>query len=191
MGSQSPRRKALFEYLGVPFQVKSSEAEEPDWIDESAQDYTLKLARLKFQALQKELSPSDLVVTSDTTVSVDEEILNKPDDRDHAREMILKLSGKSHYVCTSYVIGNANKELFHQSVVSEVLCRTITEEELKNYLGQNEYQDKAGAYGIQGAALTFIQSIKGSYSNIVGFPIDSLIDQFQSVYGAKWRNHFV
>lgn len=190
LGSQSPRRKSLFEYLGIPFQVQISNAKEPDWAGEDAQDYTLELARLKGKSIQSSLKDSDILITSDTTVLVGKEVLNKPADRNHAKKMVGKLSNKKHYVLTSYVVLNKKEELFHETVKSEVQCRHITAQDLECYLNFNEYQDKAGAYGIQGAALSFIQKINGSYSNIVGFPIDHLIEYFQSTYGEDWRNNF-
>ncbi len=167
-----------------------SNAKEPEWIDESGEDYTLKLARIKFQAISNHLKENDILVTSDTTVIVDDEIINKPTNKDHAYKMIEKLSDKDHQVCTSYVVVNKKQEVFNQSVISTVRCHSLSPEEINNYLNQNEYQDKAGAYGIQGAAQTFIEKIDGSYSNIVGFPIDHLVEYFRKTYGNQWRERF-
>ncbi len=191
LASQSPRRKEILNYLGIPFLIK------PAGIKEISQkkghhEIVLDIARKKgLAALAKEVSNEDfkrsyfpVIVASDTIVCLEQKIMGKPEDINEARVMLRELAGRSHKVLTGIYIG------FHELTsgkYKEVCfsCETIVEfdsfsdDTLEQYLATNDSLDKAGAYGVQGPGQTLIKGLKGSYSNVVGFPIANFIPKFK------------
>lgn len=122
-------------------------------------------------------------------------ILGKPSDTNHARQMLQDLSGKTHQVLTGVCLQMAGKvEVFYRQ--SDVTFRNISQDLLELYLATEESLDKAGAYGIQGAALGFIENVQGSYSNVVGLPVDDVIIAIKKFLGhtkddsGEWRKCF-
>lgn len=195
LASQSPRRQELLKTLYVPFEIQPADLEEVS----SQTDPRLLVEDLAFQkarAVAKDLSLNDVVLGSDTIVVLDNKVLGKPTSREHAREMLRSLSGRAHEVYTgvSIVAGSKNKNF---SVETKVFFREISPELMELYLDTKESMDKAGAYGIQSYALSFIERIEGSYSNVVGLPVDHLLVELQNFMqeysGEKrvWRNYFV
>jgi septum formation protein len=173
LASQSPRRREILADLGIPFEtIRSPYQENPaDCADLSPADTASKLAALKaFHAAQN--SPEGIVIGADTIVVLDNHILGKPKDREDARAMLEKLSGKPHKVITgiSLVDGRGLRTLCH-SEVTKVHFRALSEREIRLYAGTSEPYDKAGAYAIQGFASIFIERIEGCYYNVVGFPV--------------------
>jgi septum formation protein len=200
LASRSPRRKELLSYLNIPFNIITLNI--PEISQETRPDLVVKdLAKQKALAvahhLQKgALSPEwgkmffPVIVGSDTIVALDNEILGIPRDEAHAYEMLRKLSGKSHQVHTGVYIyaldihSNPNSPIILESNFScstEVCFAPIPEDLLKNYIDSKDPFDKAGAYGIQGQALSFISDIKGSYSNVVGFPLHEFFNHFKQL----------
>jgi septum formation protein len=139
-----------------------------------------------------------LIVASDTVVELKGRIFGKPRDKDDAREMLLTLGGKTHNVVTAVFLkaifdGEVKEKVF--SVKTQVKFHEIREDILDPYIESKESLDKAGAYGIQGKGLTFVESLKGSYSNVVGFPLVEFLDELKVFLGRKksdvdWRNSF-
>jgi septum formation protein len=199
LASQSPRRKELLNWLGVPFLIRPADIDESVLKAEEhrPEEFVRRLALAKAQACLK-LSPTKpipFVIASDTTVSLKDKILNKPSNRDEAREMLQTLSGQVHRVFTAI----AFKTLERQEVFShctEVEFSVIEPDVLDPYLDSGDSLDKAGAYGIQGMGLTFVKSVRGSYSNVVGFPLVECLEnlrQFMVQEGYerhKWREAF-
>ncbi|MBI2520515.1 MAG: septum formation protein Maf [Bdellovibrio sp.] len=178
LASQSPRRKELLSYLGINFEVIVSNINEDRAISAPIQDVQ-DLAKEKGEAVLNILRVSKkfenpLVIAADTIVVLGKKVYGKPTSRQDAGRMLLELSNRSHIVYTAVSI-----QSFDESIVfcqqSEVEFGAITPDLLEMYLDTGESMDKAGAYGIQGAGLVFIKAVRGSYSNVVGFPLDCFI----------------
>ncbi len=170
LGSKSPRRKELLQQLGLTFTVRTKEVDEV-WPQETPVGQIAEyLSTLKANAFEGELIANEIVLCADTTVVVEGEVLNKPENFEHAQNMLQKLSGKTHQVISGICVKSHEKHL-SQSCVTEVNMRDISREEIDYYINTFKPYDKAGSYGIQewiGAVA--ITSIKGSYNNVVGLP---------------------
>ena len=178
LASQSPRRKELLSHLGIKFEVIVSDINEDREAPNPIQ-YVQDLANEKGAAIlsllrQTKRFENPLVVAADTTVVLGKKIFGKPASREEAGQMLQELSNRSHIVFTAVSI-----QSFETSHVfcdqTEVEFGPITPDLLEIYLATGESLDKAGAYGIQGAGLMFIKAVRGSYSNVVGFPLDRFI----------------
>ncbi len=183
LASQSPRRKELLSHLGFDFDIiVSNIAEHSDLKD--VNDFVIDIATQKAMAVKNSDNQKKVYIGADTIVVYGNEILGKPTDTQQARETLLKLSGDEHEVYTGVcLIDNRGEKLnlcsFSQK--STVIFNTIDTYLLDLYLSSGESMDKAGAYGIQGQALSFIASINGSYSNVVGLPIDLVYDELKKM----------
>ena len=170
LGSKSPRRKELLQQLGLTFTVRTKEVDEV-WPQETPVGQIAEyLSTLKAKAFEGELTANEIVLCADTTVVVEGEVLNKPENFEHAQNMLQKLSGKTHQVISGICMKSHEKHV-SQSCVTEVNMRDISREEIDYYINTFKPYDKAGSYGIQewiGAVA--ITSIKGSYNNVVGLP---------------------
>ena len=195
LGSQSPRRKELLSWLKIPFTIRTADLDEvSNQTDPSqiAQD----LASQKAQAVKTKCSDIEnpFIVASDTIVVLDGKIYNKPKDRNEARQILSELSDRTHFVMTgvSFLFkdedGKWREHLFFDC--TEVTFNEITHELMEAYLDTGDSLDKAGAYGIQGPSLTFISKVNGSYSNVVGFPLDKVVGELGIVLGDGWRSKF-
>ena len=190
LASNSPRRKELLSGLGVNFSVKTL----PD-VDESFPD-TLKgeeiplfIARKKADAYKvlfssvnsNEVEEPLLVITADTIVWIEDEVLGKPANATEARAMLSKLSGKKHQVITGVCLTTASWQKSF-AAVSEVQFSSITEEEVDYYIQNYCPYDKAGAYGVQEwIGFIGVESIQGSYFNVMGLPIQRLYRELKTI----------
>jgi len=189
LASQSPRRKELLGYLGVQFSIQPSSLEEKTSKTLPA-DVVKDLALLKARDIyQQNLSSNLFVIGSDTIVVLDNKILGKPKDREDAYTTLEYLSGKTHEVLSavSYVFDDQELTFYESTLVS---FRELSSIDIKTYLDFNEYADKAGSYGIQGAAQSYIEKVDGNYSNVVGFPLERMITEFEKLFGPNWRERF-
>ncbi|PJG85053.1 Maf family protein [Conservatibacter flavescens] len=174
LASQSPRRWELLKNLGLTLLPLASEVDESVLPNERASDYCLRIARLKSQAAQAVKQEQQLtdypILTADTTVSIDEQILGKPKDAQQAFAMLKQLSGRTHQVFTAVCVSFAGQ---HLDVVqtSEVTFKCLSHEEILAYIATKEPMDKAGAYGIQQLGGVFIEHLSGSFSGVMGLPI--------------------
>jgi septum formation protein len=194
LGSQSPRRKELLQWTFIPFKIVTSDIEEvSDKTDvaELVQDLAYQKAKHVYDKVISEYH-NPVVLGADTIVVLGDEVLGKPKDREEAQNTLLKLMGKSHDVLTGVC-------LFHQGGVETFYDKTkvyfdeISDELLELYLDTGESMDKAGSYGIQGAALGFIGRLEGSYSNVVGLPVNLVLKKIKSVLELNeknWRSQF-
>jgi septum formation protein len=172
LASGSPRRKELLAGVGLEFEVLPSDVEELALDGETPQDQVCRLA-LEKAADVAEKRPGAWILGADTIVVIDGLILGKPRDVAEAREMLARLSGRTHEVYTGYVIINS---LFPEAqrlrfVNSKVNIRSLTEREIDDYISTGEPMDKAGSYAIQGIGAAVVQSVSGSYTNVVGLPL--------------------
>ena len=183
LASTSPRRQELLGLLGLPFEVIGSLYDEsvisPDGM--APADYVTQLAQGKASEVAGRLDADALVIGADTTVVLDGQFLNKPTGPDDAASMLRRLSGRTHEVYTGLCVIHG-QTLLTNYTVTEVTFAALTDETIAAYVATGEPLDKAGAYGIQGKALSFIPSINGDYFNVVGLPL-YLLGQMLTQFG--------
>jgi septum formation protein len=176
LASASPRRRELLTQAGYSFEVRPAHIPEDPREGENPIAYVTRLAREKAEVVFGELrtngSTDDALVVlgADTTVTLDNHILGKPEDAADATRMLRMLSGRSHHVITGVaVVTSVGVEVAAE--VTAVRFLTMTDEEIAAYVSSGEPMDKAGAYGIQGLAARWIPRVEGCYFNVVGLPI--------------------
>lgn len=181
LASASPRRRDLLTQAGYRHEVIVSNIEEKRRSGERPEDYVQRNAKEKALAVchtQPLVAANSLVLAADTiVVAFDNEVLEKPSDANEARRMLGKLSAKTHRVMTGYALcnGTTGEVIECKTVQTQVLFRQLFPDEIDRYIASGEPFDKAGSYGIQGQALTFVESIEGSYTNVVGLPMAHVI----------------
>ena len=169
LGSGSPRRRELLAQLGiVPDAILAPDIDENPRKAELPRLYCTRLAREKAMAVQA--GPDDIILTADTTVALGRRILGKPRDAGEAAAFLTALGGRRHQVITAVAVRRGER-LWTRDSVSAVKMKRLSDAELNAYLAGNEWQGKAGAYAIQGAAGAFIPWISGSFTGIVGLPL--------------------
>ena len=174
LASASPRRQTLLQQMGLDFEVRVTDVDEGVMQDESPAQYVERLARAKARAGFRSVAGSGsgaVVIGADTTVSVDNEILGKPCGQTEGIAMLLRLSGRAHEVLTGVAVYDGER-LESCVVVSTVHFRRISEDEAVAYWRTGEPKDKAGGYGIQGIGGIFAERLEGSYSAVVGLPVE-------------------
>ena len=179
LASQSPRRTQLLEKAGFSFtSIPISTSELIDRkLNPDAQ--ILSITRQKLEAAEKailHLSKEDTtVVVADTEVQFKDELLGKPQNKDHSNEIIRRLSGNFHFVKTAVIVKNIKTKIEVSHIeTSLVQFRTLDEEEIRAYVNSGEGSDKAGSYAIQGLGRALVKFHRGSQSNIVGLPVEYL-----------------
>ena len=189
LASASPRRKEILENTNVKFKIMASSIEELRLEGESPCQMVMRLAFEKgidIASRQK----SDLVISADTIVVLDNTVLGKPKDEIEARKMITSLSGRTHQVITGISLINLdNNKKIIDYVISNVKFKNLSEEDINDYIRTKESLDKAGAYGIQGYGALLVEEIQGDYFNIVGLPISRLSDLLKKYFNINllWR----
>jgi septum formation protein len=182
LASTSPRRQAYFQDLGLNFTVHSADIDEQVGSDEDPEAFVLRLAREKALAI-RHLYPSGWIVAADTVVCLDRTILGKPRNTDDAVAMLLALAGREHTVRTGFCVSCEEENiLVLRSVASSVWFADFKEDVARAYALTGESLDKAGAYGIQGKGAFLVSRIAGSYSNIVGLPLQEVVEEL-----LRWR----
>ncbi len=205
LASASPRRKELLERIGFAVKIVPAEIEEVMEPEEDPTEFVKRMSRSKVLSVvnrlkgtmathaenqgqqnvgrgKKREGPDRWVVGADTIVVVDGEVMGKPTSPDEAFDMLQKLSGRDHTVVTGFCVFDLikNKEGI-QAVVSTVRFKRMSRREIEKYLSVGESTDKAGAYGIQGVGSYLIDSIIGSYTNVVGLPLCQLMEMFEEM----------
>jgi septum formation protein len=172
LASASPRRTALLAQIGVEHRVRAVSVDESVLAGEQPSRYVQRLAALKAETLWRNLRQPEraAVLGADTAVTVDGEILGKPDDERDCLRMLALLSGRTHQVYTAVAL-RWHEGSESRLSVSEVTFRRLGSDEIRTYWRSGEPTDKAGAYAIQGLAALFIERIAGSYSGIMGLPL--------------------
>lgn len=173
LASQSPRRQELIKLIFDSVEILPADCDEtlPEGI--GAREAVEYLSKIKNDASSELTEKDNLIISADTVVAVDDEILGKPVDKEDARRMISLLSGKVHQVYTGVTISlNGKVKTFSEK--TDVEFFNLTEDEIEEYISSSEPYDKAGAYGIQGKAGLLVKGINGDYYNVVGFPIARL-----------------
>jgi septum formation protein len=185
LASKSPRRYELLKQVGLDFDVIPSRIEEDYIKGESPRKHVLRLAEAKALDVGNQ-HPDRWVVAADTIVYVDHSILGKPKSREEAKKMLRRLSGKEHRVLTGFSVHHLEKRKGdRQTVQTAVKVKKLTQEEMEWYVKTEEPFDKAGGYAIQGMGSFMIESIKGSYTNVVGLPVCELIQMLRRLGAIK------
>jgi len=187
LASASPRRRELLEQIGLCFTVQSVDVDETPRDGEAPDLYVLRMAREKALACQRLPGNTDcLVLGADTSVVLDGAIMGKPRDRGDARAMLQRLSGHQHEVMTGVALAGPTA-VRERVVTTRVVFRRLAEDEIDAYLDSGEPYDKAGGYGIQGLGGVFVTSLVGSYSAVVGLPLDATADLLAQVDQPVWQ----
>ena len=175
LASASPRRRQLLSGLGIDFEVRTLAG-----IDESYPDHlqgeaiAAYISKAKAEAYRATLAPNDLVITADTIVSVDGNVLGKPANEAEAHQMLQLLSGRTHEVVTGVTLMTKSQQQTFTATTS-VTFAPLTEAEITHYVTHYRPLDKACAYGIQeGIGMIAVESIQGSYFNVMGLPVQRL-----------------
>ena len=178
LASASPRRAELLRAAHIDFDVIASEVDERADPSETPHDYVRRLARDKAEEVHGRV-PNRPVLAADTIVSIDGQILGKPDDEAAARAMLRCLSGRKHVTITGVCLLYAASDSLRREervIRTTVGFAELSEAEIDWYVRSGEPMDKAGSYAIQGLASRFVTQIEGSYSNVVGLPIAEVYD---------------
>ena len=179
LASASPRRRELLASIGLDFEVKPSHVPEVHQEGEAPEEYVARLSRDKAHALATE-HPSEWVIAADTTVLLGDELLEKPVDSGDAARMLGTIAGKTHVVYTGVTLENVHRDYRDTRVAeSEVRMLPLSAQEIAWYVATGEPLDKAGAYAVQGIGAMFIDSIHGSYTNVVGLPLATLFQMLR------------
>ncbi len=177
LASASPRRSELLRAAGIEFMVRVADIDETVLPGESPGDYVRRLASEKAQAVAQ---AGDMVLGADTTVVIGGEIAGKPVDAEDARRMLKLLSGQWHEVLTGVSLIRSG-QIISEVAVTRVKFVELADAEIDWYVATGEPMDKAGAYGIQGYASRFVESIEGNYSNVVGLPVQLVYAMLESL----------
>ena len=181
LASKSPRRRELLKQIGIQFELlmmreqsPRGDVDEAPLTNEAAHVYVERIALLKariaMKAMRERRLPTRLILTADTTVTIDGEVLGKPVDRDDAVRMLERLSDKSHQVLSAVAVAS-DREIKHVVTTSVVTFARLSDDDIKRYVDSGEPMDKAGGYAVQGLAAKFISSLTGSYSGVMGLPL--------------------
>jgi septum formation protein len=183
LASASPRRRDLLQGLGVRCEVRPAAVEERARPDETPEALVRRLARDKARHVAATCGTDDVaaVLGADTAVVLDDEVLGKPADADEARAMLAKLAGRSHRVLTGVHLVRPAGDEAGTTGCTHVRFRTYGESTIRWYAASGEPLDKAGAYGIQGRGALLCEGIEGSWSNVVGLPLEALPELFRRV----------
>ncbi|MEP1122668.1 MAG: Maf family protein [Ilumatobacter sp.] len=188
LASGSPRRRELLRSVGLTFAVRAANIDETPVPGESPTNYVRRLSIEKAAASMESLlaGRGDVVIAADTTVEVDGRILEKPVDDDDARRMLRSLSGRSHRVHTGVTVSIADHGARRSTTIvvsTDVVFATLTDQMIDWYVATGEASDKAGAYGIQGAAAAFVERVDGSVTNVIGLPLAETLEILRNVLG--------
>ena len=176
LASNSPRRKTFLKDAGLEFTIKVDEIDEIIDLDESADEFVVRMARQKGEKVSEQCK-EHWIISADTIVVGQNGALGKPDDENHAVNMLMSLAGKTHSVKTAFCLSNWNANVSCCEIVeTEVTFTDFSEEFVHSYVATGEPMDKAGAYGIQNIGGMFVKKINGSYSNVVGLPMAELVN---------------
>lgn len=189
LASKSPRRLEILKQIGIqPVVVRSSVIEVAE--DEQAQEHTLRLARMKAEAAREQFkgSESAVIIGADTEVSFNGEIFGQPENAEQAITMLKKLSGQVHAVTTSiYLIKLPEGRIAHATEDTFVTFRQLSDDDIKNYVNTGEPFDKAGGYGIQSLGSLLVRKIDGCYFNVVGLPVNILVECLRQLQINIWE----
>lgn len=186
LGSGSPRRRELLAQIGVVADdIRPPDIDEAPATRELPRPYCARMAREK--ALAVRADTDDIVLSADTTVALGRRILGKPADAGEAAEFLLAMSGRRHRVITAVAV-KRGAQMWERDVVTTVQMKRLSDEELNAYLNTNDWQGKAGGYGIQGPAGALIPWISGSFTAVVGLPLAETATLLTAAGYPMWKD---
>ena len=188
LASASPRRKELLERCGLQLTVRPADVDESPLDGEGAERMALRLAQAKATTVAEELSDAaHIVVAADTVVVLDGHALGKPRDVHHAARILSRLHGREHEVVTGFALVRSDNPqgCWSQCVTTRVRFRRLGDDQIAAYVATGEPTDKAGAYGIQGVGAMLVESISGSYTNVVGLPLAEVLEGLAVIGGPR------
>ena len=177
LASASPRRRELLRLIGIEHEVRPADIDERYLPHETPPAHAERLAREKASAIDQD---GAVTIGSDTIVVVDGDVLGKPRDREHAHEMLRRLSGRSHVVMTGVAVRWQGRVASGLEEVG-VTFRTLGNDEIERYIDTGEPMDKAGAYGIQGFGATIVERVDGDYFAVMGLALNRLVGLCRSL----------
>ncbi len=183
LASSSPQRCRILKALGFEFSIIHPQIDESTITGEVAREYVSRLAIDKVRkglSLLRESTNDDVVLGADTCVVIDNCILGKPSHREDALSMLQALSGRVHEVHSAVAVSRGTDE-FSLCDTTKVHFMELTEQQLNQYLQNGEYENRAGAYAIQGQAAQFVTRLDGSYSSVIGLPVTLTLQLMESV----------
>jgi septum formation protein len=183
LGSKSPRRKEILSLVCDNFEIRVSDADESYAEDTTLPEVPKILAERKAMAI--DMAKDEIIIGSDTVVLIDNELLGKPKTRENAIRMLKKMSGKSHLVVSGICVRSKDK-IYSEAVTSTVYMRELTDREIEKYVDVWKPLDKAGAYGIQEMAGSFVSRIEGDFYNIVGLPLCRLVEILKDEFNIEF-----
>lgn len=179
LASSSPRRREMLSAVGILFDVVAADIDESVSPDESAEAMVQRLALAKAELVSKQF-PAAWILAADTTVTIDQLILGKPEDKQEAISMLRRLNGREHVVFSAFAICNLEREIIYHEVHStQVRIVKMSHELIEKYVDSGEPLDKAGAYAIQGRGSALVDSVVGSYTNVVGINLSAALGALQ------------
>ena len=176
LASQSPRRIKLLKTIIENFLVIPSKTDEVCDINLSPEENAILLGRNKATSVAK-YHPNNLIIGADTMVVLKNKIIGKPTDIENARQILRQLSGQEHEVITGITV--VHSQILSASKISRVRMKNLSSKDINSYVESGESMDKAGAYAIQGEGSFLVESYSGSYTNIIGLPMELLEDLLQ------------
>ena len=179
LASASPRRRELLAALALPFAVGGADVDETPPARTTPAAVAAAIARRKLDAAVAKAQAGAIVLVADTVVAFDGCALGKPRDAAEAARMLRLLSGREHQVTTGVSLVHPNGNTETLSATTQVFFRTLTEDEIQQYVAGGEPMDKAGAYAIQGGASRWTDRIVGEYSNVVGLPLSLVTEMLR------------
>jgi septum formation protein len=175
LASASPRRRQLLQEAGVVFTIIPSNTTEEFRPGETPEEYALRVARDKTHEVACRQVDS-WILGADTIVEIEGQVLGKPKDLEDGFRMLRLLSGRTHRVMTAFVLLNGVGEMHTQQlVVSHVTFKQLSNQQIRDYLATGEPFDKAGAYAVQGIGAALVECVEGSYTNVVGLPVEEVL----------------
>ena len=182
LASNSPRRKELLSGLGVAYEVKTLPDVDESYPDGlSGEEIAKHIARGKAEAYRSLIQADELVITADTIVWLDGTVMGKPKDEEEAKDMLIRLSGKTHQVITGVCLTTASMQKTF-ATVTDVTFATLTDEEVDYYVTRYQPMDKAGSYGVQEwIGFVGVENLLGSYFNVMGLPIQRLYTELKKL----------
>ena len=192
LASASPRRAEILQQIGVDFQIAPADIDETPMLQESPVAYVQRMAQEKTQHVINSIAGSSTIVLgADTSVVLGYKIYGKPKNQQEAMAMLAALSGKTHQVLTAVAMGNKQRCLLKLSA-TDVKFRELDLKECLDYWSTGEPLDKAGGYAIQGLGAVFVEKISGSFSGVVGLPIEQTAQLLRTfnvpIWGASNKN---
>ena len=181
LASASPRRWELLGMAGIPLEVFPSQVDEKNIPGESPVEHVLRVAGAKAQVVSRS-HPDRWVLAADTVVVIDDRVLGKPRDRGEAEAMLTVLSNREHQVLTAYsILKGSSLQKREGVVITRVLFKALSAEEIRWYIRSGEPFDKAGGYAVQGKGAFMVREVHGSYTNVVGLPLCEVLEALREL----------